>query len=1055
MAGLAALLAAALAVPLAVHLHTSDPKATDPATRANVENKPHRPVTSAEALAQAKRTGKEVMVTAAHTADSTTWAQPDGLLRTRIYSDTIRAKSGGEWKPIDTTLHRVKGGYAPHATNDSLLFSAGTPRATGDSTKRASRALTRLAPRQVAAASAEEPAWTELVRLNVEGHDLVVSWPGPLPEPTVNGSRALYENVRPGIDLLLTARDRGYSHVLVVHTPEAANDPLLAELDYRLSSPTLTFSLDTTTRVVSAQDKDGEEIATAPTPYLWDSAGATRATEGEPAPAVDPAIDGTALALPGIAGPQPGSHDAALDATLDADNTLGITVKGKTLADPDLVYPVFIDPSFKGQKKSWTLLYQKYPSSSFYNGQNFNDGSNEARVGYEATSGGLSRSVFNFDFGSQLYGVTVKSAAFHAWQTYSWGCSARKYDLWLTSAINSTHTWNNQPSWQRILGSQTNGYGYNATSCPDKWVAVDIKSTAQSAATGKWPQITLGLRASSESDTNSWKKFMANGETSPYIDVVYNRPPNEPVQSAMSTTPGGTCDYTAPYPSIGLSDIMFRAKGTDTDGNLRYVHIKVWPTGDTAHPVIDKDYSPTSDGTATTTVPSSSFTDAKTYSWTAWTVDTEGATSAWGPAGTSAYCQFLVDKTAPTSPEVKSTEYPESGDDQSVWSTVTQGTASVFTFTPKGGDVGCYEYSFNGPRYDQPCLATQDATKPTNTPPLTPPLAGPNTLYVRARDKAGNVSAPTTYTFFVRPRPGKDKPGDASGDSIPDLYTISDKGTLQLWAASDGGDLDSSLSAAYVTEKGETKPAPDGYWTDALITHNSDWFPGDGITDLLARTKGSDGVYRLELYPGDGYGSFDISKRIDVLLPAGAPAPAALTQIVAIGDATGDGYPDAMATTADGSLWAFTGYTGGSFEQATRLISGSWSDRDILIAGDVSGDGVLDLVFRNNTAGELRRREGKPNASGTGTDLLSLASAAASASLTDPVYSLAAGWQPTEITQFMGTPDLNHDGIPDFWAMYKTGIVRFYRGGRTAHEAAYDNVIVSTDDLWTDKVAFG
>ncbi|MFE4592148.1 DNRLRE domain-containing protein [Streptomyces laurentii] len=1053
-AALATLLAAALAVPLAVHLTADSTVATAPESRPKSQKRPREDNTSAQALEKAKRTGKDVIVTEAHTATSTTWAQPDGLLRTRIHSDTVRAKTKDGWKSVDTTLRQVRDGYAPRAVNDALLFSAGTPHSARATTPRTSRTLNRLAPRQaVTAAAADEPAWTELVRLTTEGHDLTVSWPGPLPQPVVNGSRALYENVRPGIDLLLTARDNGYSHVLVVRTPEAAQDHLLRELDYRLSSPSLSFSLDGTTHVVSARDEDGEEMATAPTPYLWDSAGSSRTTAGEPSPPIDPDTQETSLGLPGIAGPQPGSHDAVLGATLGSDNTLGITVQAKTLTDPDLVYPVFIDPSFKGHKKSWTLLYDRYPSSSFYNGQNFNDGTNEARIGYESTTGGTSRSVFNFDFSSILHGVTVKSAAFHALQTYSWGCASRKYDVYLTSAINSTHTWNKQPTWERIVGNQTNGYGYKADTCPDKWVAVSIKSTAQEAATKKWSQITLGLRASNEDDTDAWKKFIANGETAPYIDVVYNRPPTEPAPSAMSTTPGGACDYTAPFPSIGLSDVMFRAKGTDIDGNLRYVHIKVWPTGDTTHPVVDANYGPTSDGTATTSVAAAKFVDGTTYSWTAYTIDAEGATSAWGPSGTTAYCQFTVDKTAPTSPVVTSALFPESGDDQSIWSTVTHGTPGVFSFFSTG-DVACYEYNFNAPRYSNPCIAPKEAGKAADSPPLSPPLAGPNTLYVRARDKAGNVSSPTTYSFFVRPRPGKDKPGDTSGDGIPDLYTVDDKGVLQLWTSS-GGDLDSSMPAAYTTEDGKSTPAPEGYWTGALLSHTSDWFPGDGVNDLLARTKGSDGTYRLDLYPGDGYGSFDISKRIDVLLPSGAPAPVDLKQIVAVNDATGDGYPDAMATTKDGALWAFTGYTGGAFQEAKRLVTGAWADRDIFIAGDVSGDGILDLVFRNNSAGELRRREGKPNISGAGTDISSLATAAVSATPTDPVYSLAPGWQPSEITLFQGTPDLSGDGIPDFWAMYKTGVVRFYRGGRTAHESAYDNVIVAADGLWTDKVAFG
>ncbi|MFD7978732.1 DNRLRE domain-containing protein [Streptomyces sp. NPDC059071] len=1047
---LAAVLAAALTIPVAVHLATGPN--TEPAPPTADTKAAREPVDAAEAVQQARRTGKDVIVTAQHTANSTTWAQPDGLLRTRTYSDTIRAKVGDTWKPVDTTLHRVDGGYAPKAVNDPLVFSGGSSgRPAGSRANRAAGSVHRPALQPAASTADDGQAWSELVRLSLEGHDLVVSWPGSLPTPTVEGSRALYENVRPGIDLLLTARDSGYSHVLIVHHREAAQDPLLADLNYRLSSASLKFTLDGTSNVVSARDAAGQELAAAPTPYLWDSAGVVKTTTGEATPTAAPAVAATALALPGLAGPQPGSHDAVLDASLSGDGKLGLAVNTKVLADPDTVYPVFIDPSFKGRKKNWTLLYEKAPNSSFYNGQNFNDGTNDARMGYEATTGGLSRSVFNFEHSSTLYGVTVKSATFRALQTYSWGCSARQYNIWSTTAISSVHTWNNQPTWNRVVGSQTNGHGYNATSCPDSWVAVDIKSVAQEAATKKWPQISLGLRAANESDTNAWKKFMANGESSPYIEIVYNRPPNEPTLSAMKTTPGGGCDYTSPFPSIGLSDITFSAKGTDTDGNLRYVHIKIWPTGDSAHPIRDTNYSPTSDGTATVTVPSATFLDGKTYTWTAWSVDSEGATSAWGPAGTTAYCQFLVDKTAPASPTVSSdNHYPPSGDDFSTWSKVTHGTPGLFKFSVNNNpDVVKYEYSFNAPNYAQVVDLNISPYKPgvDVEKELSPPLAGPNTLYVRVRDKAGNVSAPRTYAFFVRPRPGKDAPGDASGDNIPDIYAVDNKGDLQLYA-SQAGDIDSGMPASYTTENGTPEPV-EGHWTGALLSHHSDWFPGDGITDMLARIDG--GLY---VYPGDGYGSFDIHQRIPVLLPAGAPSPASFDQIVAIGDATGDGQLDAMATTTSGDLWAFTGYTGASFEQATRLTSGAWTDRDIFVAGDISGDGVLDLVFRNNSAGELRLRQGKPAATG-GTDLMSLSSAAASATPTDPVYSLAPGWQPTEITLFMGTPDASGDGIPDFWAMYKTGNVRFYRGGRTSHQASYGNVIQTGDDMWTDKVAFG
>ncbi|XXZ51130.1 hypothetical protein AAGT00_24355 [Streptomyces cavourensis] len=220
-AALAVLLAVALALPVGVHFSRD---ADAPRTEAKAEPKgaPEPLVTEAEAARAAQRTGKEVEVTARRTATATTWARPDGLLRTRSYSDTIRAKVGDGWKPVDTTLRRVGGGYAPEAVNDPLLFSAGSKargkpgseaRSKAGSDSSAPRA-SRAVPRTVLTAgapAADAPAWSDLVRLTTGPHHLVVKWPGELPEPVVDGPRALYQDVRPGIDLLLTARDSGFS----------------------------------------------------------------------------------------------------------------------------------------------------------------------------------------------------------------------------------------------------------------------------------------------------------------------------------------------------------------------------------------------------------------------------------------------------------------------------------------------------------------------------------------------------------------------------------------------------------------------------------------------------------------------------------------------------------------------------------------------------------------------------------------------------------------------------------------------------------------------------
>ncbi|MFD4319029.1 FG-GAP-like repeat-containing protein [Streptomyces sp. NPDC058548] len=1025
---LAVVLAAAVTLPLAVHSAQDQVKPTPPT--AKTEPLP-RPLTTAEAAREARRTGKDVEVTAERTANSTTWAQPDGWMRIRTHSDTIRAKVGGEWKKIDTRLKRVEGGYAPSAVNDPLLFSAGT--AALDK-QRASRTVHRTALAAAGPVSDDGRAWNELVRLTAKGHDLIVSWPGPLPAPVVDGPRALYENVRPGIDLLLTARDSGYSHILIVHTPQAAKDPLLADLDYRLTSPTLGFKLDADSHVVSALDAEGEEMAVAPTPYQWDSAGTVMTTIGEASPSPAPEASGTALTLPGLAGPQPGSHESALGASLDDAGVLNLAVKDRFLQDPDTVYPVFIDPSFKGHKRNWTLLYAKEPDSSFLNGQNFNDGTNEARVGYESTTQGLSRSVFNFEHdAAKLRNAVVKSSFVRMLQTYSWGCAAEQYNLYLTGLVTSTNTWNKPPSWGRFLRSQTNGHGYKAGSCPDKWVGTDITSTAQEAATNGWTAIGIGLRAANESNSAAWKKFMANGESSPYIETIFNHKPDEPKQSEMKLTPGGTCDTSVPFPSIGKSDIRFSVKGRDADDNLKYVHLKVWRTGYPDNAVIDANYTPAGDGVISVLVPWGSLSNG-TYSWSAWTIDTENTGSSWGPAGTTAYCQFVVDQTAPSSPLISSAQFPPPGDNKNQWSTVEFGTAGTFSFSTDVADgpltlpdysVVRYEYSLNTNNYTiNPPITTAMGTIKSTV--LKPPTAGVNTLYAWTVDAAGNRSQPAKYVFFVTPRKVLDPPGDLTGDSTPDLLAIDNSGNLRNYPAEPDGNVNIHLPGGY-NAAGELD---DGYWGNgtnhALISHSGDWYPGDGINDIMARMP--DG--KLYLYPGDGYGSFNTDERLDVLLPPGSPSSAALTELTLTSDITGDGLPDMFAVAGD-QLWAFTGYTGGSFTSARLLSPSAWAGRDIVTVADITGDKVADLLFRTEETGRgLLLRHGK--AAGPGVDLNSLAAAVNSATGKDEVYG-TGGWNRAGIPMIKGTLDVNSDTIPDLWAVLADGTLRFYRGGTTSH----------------------
>nr|WSZ17346.1 hypothetical protein OH837_30585 [Streptomyces canus] len=1112
-------------------------------------------MSEADAVASAARADKRVEATALRTAYSTTWAEPDGSLHRRIHASPIRAKVDGSWKPIDPTLARTKGGWSPKATNTQMIFSAGTHGTDSGRTSRSQTSRTQL----TSVTTTEDDATTgsPLVTLSTGGHDVVLTWPGEIPEPVIDGSRALYPEIVPGVDLVLVADDGGFAQLLVVKNRAAADNPRLAQLAYGLSSPDLSFALDPQSRILHARDETGKDVALSPTPLMWDSAGHPATTDGTtdsgptPSASEDDTADGdspteetpeektppspsttapetpapadgersdpypetrpaatdeapapsatdspgtgtptplaeptptpahtgaaTTLDLPGLSGPQPDSHGTLVGAALGG-HTWTLTPSQKMLTDDDTVYPVFIDPPFEKHTNDWTTAYSLWPQAKFYNGKGFNSGTHEARVGFESDTWGTSRSFFTIDWDPKLKGAKVYSAVLHARETYSWSCDGRVVEVYRTGAIDGDTSWAHQPKWYEELDSKDVAHGYRSSRCPDDYVAFDVKDAAVQAVDGGWDTLTLGLRAHYENDQFAWKKFQADGGDDPYVDLDYNRPPKEPTNLDMD--PDLYCDTTADkdgkYVNVGKTAITLYASASDPDGNLSKIHFDVWPTGDGDHPITHPDVSVGDGGGSkarvhTDEIPASKFVTGKTYSWQARSIDKRGSSSTNAPKG-DIPCRFTFDGTPPQSPKVTSTDFPDADanhdgdtDDNgdSAWSGKKFGTAGGFSFK-SSSDAVRFEYGFNG-SYDLPPVTRKltDSTTVTVSG-VKPPEAGPNLLYVRAVDSAGNVSQPSKYFFYVTPRDTADGPGDATGDKLPDVFVIDGNSDLRLYpseATTDltkgTGDLHISMSGAYRnnpdrdpndSDEPKYSPLPTGYWKDALITHLGDSYHGDGVQDLVARLGG-----KLWLYPGDGYGAINVDRRQEIYLPSTAPDPASYSQIVATGDITADGNPDLFVVTTDGQLWVFSGYEGGSYKSASMLASSAWTDRDLVSVQDISGDNVADLLYRTNASGRLLLRTGKAATSGGGVDLNSLASAAASAGGKDGEYA-ASGWYRTDIRLFRGTPDVNGDKIPDIWALMADGSARFYPGGRST--VGTPSTVIGSGS-WTYKQALG
>ncbi|MGW1116930.1 FG-GAP-like repeat-containing protein [Streptomyces tanashiensis] len=1147
---LAAALAAGGITYAGFHATSPGDASTTPESEQNTKRAP-RTVSEASAVSQARRTGKPVEVTELRTIRSTTWARPDGLMTKKLYASPIWAKIGPEWKAIDTTLRRTDKGWAPAATNTRLVFSGGSQ----SGTERASRTqVSRIS--LLKGYKAEAGTGSALVTLTVggtteipESHDIQLTWPGPVPTPIIDGSRALYPEIFPGADLVLTAEDDGFAQLLVLKNRQAAADPHVAQLSYGLASPTLSFHLDPASGIVGAEDADGQEVALSPTPLMWDSSGPPAVTDGElgassqptaseslepvststatepspsateeladdnidpeaevlptatdePAPTLTdaplptapaeptpaPSQTGSAatLSLPLLNGPSPESRGDVVESDL-GEGTWLLTPNLAFLNDPATVYPVFIDPTVKKHTQDWTTAYSRHPKATFFNGKDFNKGgTHEARVGFESDTWGTSRSYFNIAFDKNLQGVKLQKATLRLLETYSWSCSARAMSVHLTGPIDGRTNWKNAPvltDANLAASPRSFAHGYK-TGCKDAYETFDVKAAAQKTAEKGKSMITFGMRARDEKTQYAWKKFTADGDNAPVLELTYNRPPSNPTNHDLG--PDFRCTTTPPYVRVGSSSITFTARSTDKDKNLASLNFVLWPTGKwattgnmvkTAGTVsVGAD---TSDAERTTAAIATAglLTNNVTYSWNVRAVDAAGATSAYTP---KVPCRFVFDSNDPVPPQVGSSDFPNAdgkdhdssfgnAPEDSNWSKKKFGTAGSFTVRASESDIIRYEYGFNANSYPYslPRTAGSSTSAWATISNVKPPAAGPNVLYVRVVDGAGNVSQPTKYFFYVTPRDQADAPGDFTGDKLPDLLTVTDNGNLRLYPSQINrndptkgtGDLDYSMSGAYRENPAKDPNGGDeeetfiglasGHFKGALITHNGDFYGGDGLQDLIA---GVDGKWWV--YPGDGYGAVNLTKRREILLPPNAPVPSTFvyTQILATGDVTGDGLPDVFATAGD-QLWAFTGYNGASFTEARMLTSSPWATRDLVTVADIGGDGVPDLLFRTEETGRgLLLRHGKPGTNG-GVDLTSLAAAANSKTGQDEVYG-TGGWNKDSIRKIKGTPDANGDNIPDMWAAASDGNLYFYPGGRTTHGTRF----ITSNLGWLSSLAIG
>lgn len=777
-----------------------------------------QPSEEQRALSLAAETGQPVEVTGARTEFTTTYANPDGdSFHLEQSTVPVRVKGAdGTWVTPDANLEqRADGGVGPVAAAVRLAFSGG-----GDG--------------------------AQLVRITRDGRTLALGWPGALPKPVLEGPNATYRDVLPDVDLRMTATTEGFRQVLVVKTPEAANNPELKRIEYSVQSSGLKVAA-TEGGGMSATDGNATEVFTSPPAAMWDSTGDTGDAGGPVAQKTAAPLAGektppagektaappagrasTAVAADAADGPALGAGHAALPIQVGEDK-LTLVPDAKLLQQKDpAAYPVYIDPTVTWGETDRTLLRSDgYKSYNWGNGDN-NQGEGVGHCGtwnnYYCGPGYTQRLYFQFSPAS-LKGKQVLSATFRVTEPWAFQCSPRWVDLTRTNNFTSSTTWSGRPKELDLMVDRNVSAGRGSACDPDQPSApIDFKDnpdetnenltpTVADFAAGKFAKLTLELRAHDEGDTSAWKRFRNDA----VLAVDYVGLPAKPTGIGIVTGSGTVCETKETAPAVvsdptptlastpqtmpgGESGAMLRAamdvdkKNSDGTWTDAFTTMERPTTG---HVADNKQV----------TASTPTLLEGVLYRYRSWTRSyySNYTKQLPGPsnASTTGWCFFKVDPTAPKAPVVTLGAPYQACTTTSCVPAGGPGQGATFTFAPASGDSNNVSYQYR--QSTNPAWSAA-ITGATVRPVITPQTSGTYSLFVRAKDNVGRYGATTVVDFLVAMGAGPVGRWHFDEDSGVAVDSAAGHGaTLATGAVRDGRGRRGEL---WYDDKGDPLPAP-------------------------------------------------------------------------------------------------------------------------------------------------------------------------------------------------------------------------------------------------------
>ncbi|MET9378865.1 LamG domain-containing protein [Streptomyces sp. NPDC002992] len=777
------------------------------------------PVPTAEQKASTKAVaeGRSIEVASLTSETNRVLANSDGTFTLESSPVAERVRKNGAWSAIDTDLvQRADGRLMPKAAQDVVLSGGGDAVA--------------------------------LATITRDGKTFELGAPWKLPVPTVSGPSAVYESVRPDVDLVVQIRPDGFTHNLVVHTREAAADPALKSIKFPVKTNGLTVKTSSN-GAVSLIDSANRTVFGSSAALMWDSATAAAPIEASTRLS---AVSATEVPQDDPVLPDPGSRTAVAQVSA-SDQALEVAPDQAFLTAPETSYPVVIDPpAVTATLTGWTSLWSNQPNTSFWKT------SHSLGVGYDGwVDNKKVRSLFQFDTRA-VAGKSILDAKFTAYEIWSANCTAKTVDLYRTPAISSATVFNSNLSWTWV-SSRSVAKGYSSA-CPDGDVEFNATPAVASTAGAGQATTTLGLRAN-ETDAIAWKQFLspadptATASRKPRLSITYVSKLDEAPKYVKMSDPNVACS-SASAPAI-IRDTTPRLTATpvsDDGGNASLrPNFDLYNYTDGGKVATLKPSTWTASGTAGS-MPTPTLVSGKVYRFYATSEYryTWGGTTHYMTGPYAAGCYFKVDTTAPPKPTVSSTPYTECAgtDCDASPETGAVGMPGTFTIAAGAQDVRRYDISLNGVLLESKTFTTDT---PTYQRQIVPDKRLTNVLRVQTFDAAGNPSASTDYLFNVAR--GSDPVGqwtldENTGTTAADFSGSGHPLTLNQATWTDKARLGAGLNDASSTTYGSTG-------TSVLDTTKSfsvaAWVKLESKKQTTVMTQMGNTVGAFQLYYSEGY----------------------------------------------------------------------------------------------------------------------------------------------------------------------------------------------------------